>query len=138
MFDESGPGGIWADNQQVISKPDFKYFIVEKTFEFVILASDGLWDVFKSSEVGNDVIAKRKLSIRTRTAAYSLCCIGELKGGELRSQTLVDPSGFGPRGSRIGAESYREGHEGQHHGGPGGLPPVRHSGCRWRGDIVRL
>ena len=50
-FDESGPGGIWADNQQVISKPDFKYFIVEKTFEFVILASDGLWDVFKSSEV---------------------------------------------------------------------------------------
>jgi serine/threonine protein phosphatase PrpC len=52
VCEESGPGGIWAENQQVISKPDCKYFIVEKNYEFVILASDGLWDVFNCSEVG--------------------------------------------------------------------------------------
>jgi len=53
--DETAPGGIWAANQYVISRPDFHQFIVANTIEFVILASDGLWDVFECQEAVNFV-----------------------------------------------------------------------------------
>lgn len=48
-------GGLWSQNQHVISKPDFKQFTVEPSHEFVILASDGLWDVFQCQEAVNFV-----------------------------------------------------------------------------------
>ena len=46
-------GGLWASNQQVICKPGFKSFDVEPDHEFVILACDGLWDVFSCQEAVN-------------------------------------------------------------------------------------
>jgi serine/threonine protein phosphatase PrpC len=52
---------IWSANQQVISKPEVKHFIVEKPFEFVILACDGLWDVFDDQEAVNFV--RKRLSV---------------------------------------------------------------------------
>jgi serine/threonine protein phosphatase PrpC len=54
-YGEDGKSGIWSDNQQVISKPDFKHFVVESNHEFLILASDGLWDVFTCQEAVNFV-----------------------------------------------------------------------------------
>jgi len=52
---------IWASNQPVISKPEIKHFIVENPFEFVILACDGLWDVFDCQEAVNFV--RKRLSV---------------------------------------------------------------------------
>lgn len=46
---------IWSQQQQVISKPDFNYYFIESTCEFVIMASDGLWDVFPCQEAVNFV-----------------------------------------------------------------------------------
>lgn len=48
-------GGIWSKTQQVISKPDILEFTVEACHEFVVIASDGLWDVFSSQECVNYV-----------------------------------------------------------------------------------
>ena len=48
-------GGIWSKTQQVISKPDILEFSVDATHEFVVIASDGLWDVFTSQECVNFV-----------------------------------------------------------------------------------
>ena len=48
-------GGIWNKTQQVISKPDILEFSVDGTHEFVVIASDGLWDVFTSQECINYV-----------------------------------------------------------------------------------
>lgn len=54
--DETSPRGIWGVHQQVISKPDFYHFVVDDTsYEFMILASDGLWDVFPSQDAVNFV-----------------------------------------------------------------------------------
>lgn len=52
---------IWNSNQQVISRPEVKHFIVEKPFEFVILACDGLWDVFDCQEAVNFV--RKRLAV---------------------------------------------------------------------------
>lgn len=52
---------IWNHNQQVISRPEVKHFVVEKPFEFVILACDGLWDVFDDQEAVNFV--RKRLSV---------------------------------------------------------------------------
>jgi serine/threonine protein phosphatase PrpC len=43
----------WMCSQQVISLPETKEFVVEPTHEFVILASDGVWDVFSNQEAVN-------------------------------------------------------------------------------------
>ena len=48
-------GGIWSKTQQVISKPDILEFSVDASHEFVVIASDGLWDVFSSQECVNYV-----------------------------------------------------------------------------------
>mmetsp|Transcript_20171 Transcript_20171/g.19484 ORF Transcript_20171/g.19484 Transcript_20171/m.19484 type:complete len:2393 (+) Transcript_20171:111-7289(+) len=48
-------GGIWSKTQQVISKPEILEFDVEANHEFVVIASDGLWDVFTSQECINFV-----------------------------------------------------------------------------------
>eukprot|EP01039_Chlorochromonas_danica_P006130 gene6130-6750_t len=53
--DETESRGIWGMHQQVVSKPDFKHFMVEDSYEFMILASDGLWDVFSCQEAVNFV-----------------------------------------------------------------------------------
>lgn len=59
---ESEPGGIWAECQSVISRPDFTHFLVfNDSFEFIILASDGLWDVFENQEAVN-FVRKRLLT----------------------------------------------------------------------------
>lgn len=48
-------GSLWGSCQQVISKPDVMHFTVEEHHEFVVLASDGLWDVFPPQECVNFV-----------------------------------------------------------------------------------
>eukprot|EP01032_Pedospumella_encystans_P009513 gene9513-11190_t len=52
---------LWSANQPVISKPEIKHFIVESPFEFVILACDGLWDVFDCQEAVNFV--RKRLAV---------------------------------------------------------------------------
>lgn len=52
---------IWAPTQHVISRPEIKNFIVEQPFEFIILACDGLWDVFDCQEAVNFV--RKRLSV---------------------------------------------------------------------------
>lgn len=52
---ETDTKGIWGVHQQVVSKPDFKHFLMEDSYEFMILASDGLWDVFTCQEAVNFV-----------------------------------------------------------------------------------
>lgn len=67
---EDVKGSLWSSCQQVISKPDVMHFTVEEHHEFVVLASDGLWDVFPPQECVNFV---RKQLFKTknidRTAA---------------------------------------------------------------------
>lgn len=48
-------GGIWSKTQQVISKPDILEFSLDVCHEFVVIASDGLWDVFTAQECINFV-----------------------------------------------------------------------------------
>lgn len=59
--EENLAGSIWAPNQQVISKPEVKHFVVDRPFEFIILACDGLWDVFDCQEAVNFV--RKRLSV---------------------------------------------------------------------------
>jgi serine/threonine protein phosphatase PrpC len=59
--EENLMSSIWGANQQVISRPEVKHFVVEKPFEFVILACDGLWDVFDCQEAVNFV--RKRLSV---------------------------------------------------------------------------
>jgi serine/threonine protein phosphatase PrpC len=47
---EMAEGGIWH-NAQVFSKPDVTHFYVHPDVEFMIMASDGLWDVFPNQQV---------------------------------------------------------------------------------------
>lgn len=61
--DETLPGGIWGEGQQVISKPDFKHFILERSYEFMILACDGLWDRFSCQEAVN-FVRKKLLTVK--------------------------------------------------------------------------
>jgi serine/threonine protein phosphatase PrpC len=50
-----GPDGLWTTTQQVIAKPDMMSMDVEPDHEFIILACDGLWDVFTNQEAVNFV-----------------------------------------------------------------------------------
>lgn len=101
---------------QVISKPDFKYFLVEKNFEFLILASDGLWDVFTCAEVC--------ILYRIEDCMYACMCIvlfmmyvctvcnvnNECAGCELCPQATVRTPRPRPGGRRVSAEGHRERH----------------------------
>lgn len=60
---EDVKGSLWSSCQQVISKPDVMHFTVEEHHEFVVLASDGLWDVFPPQECVNFV---RKQLFKTK------------------------------------------------------------------------
>ena len=60
---EDVKGSLWSPCQQVISKPDVMHFTVEEHHEFVVLASDGLWDVFPPQECVNFV---RKQLFKTK------------------------------------------------------------------------
>ena len=51
-WEEEHSLGIWSPKQQVISKPGTLSFAIEDHHEFVIVASDGLWDVF-TPQVGS-------------------------------------------------------------------------------------
>lgn len=54
----------------MISKPDFTHlFVFNDSFEFIILASDGIWDVFECQEAVN-FVRKRLLTNKdlTKTA----------------------------------------------------------------------
>mmetsp|Transcript_1333 Transcript_1333/g.1401 ORF Transcript_1333/g.1401 Transcript_1333/m.1401 type:complete len:570 (-) Transcript_1333:130-1839(-) len=48
-------GGLWGAEQQVISKPETIELEVKSSHEFVVLASDGVWDVLTPEEVVNFV-----------------------------------------------------------------------------------
>ena len=50
-----GPDGLWTTTQQVIAKPDMMTMAIEDDHEFIILACDGLWDVFTNQEAVNFV-----------------------------------------------------------------------------------
>lgn len=50
-----GPDGLWAATQQVIAMPDLLTMDIEPDHEFIILACDGLWDVFTNQEAVNFV-----------------------------------------------------------------------------------
>lgn len=52
-LEESKDNGLWSKSQHVISKPDVVDFVVLPSHEFVILASDGLWEVFDVQQVIN-------------------------------------------------------------------------------------
>lgn len=54
-FEEEIPGGLWASDQQVISKPTLLDLDVLPEHEFVIIASDGLWDAVSNQEAVNYV-----------------------------------------------------------------------------------
>jgi serine/threonine protein phosphatase PrpC len=54
-FSWSEGGGLWGSKQQVISKPEIVEYEVKSTHEFVVLASDGVWDVMSPEEVINFV-----------------------------------------------------------------------------------
>lgn len=53
---EEGPEGLWCTaSQQVISKPDIVEYSIGYQSEFVVMASDGLWDVVTPQESVNFV-----------------------------------------------------------------------------------
>lgn len=70
--DEGAPGGIWSGNQYVISRPDFHHFIVAESVEFLILASDGLWDCFECQEAVNFVRKRLLVTKDTQKVAEEL------------------------------------------------------------------
>lgn len=42
--------GLWSSKQQVTSKPDYTEVNVSERAEFIVLACDGLWDVFTNEQ----------------------------------------------------------------------------------------
>jgi len=87
--DESAPGGIWSGNQYVISRPDFHHFIVEETIEFLIMASDGLWDVFECQEAVN-FVRKRLLVLKdAQKVAEELIQKAILRGTQDNTSAIV-------------------------------------------------
>jgi protein phosphatase 2C family protein 2/3 len=88
--DETSPRGIWGVHQQVISKPDFYHFIVDdSSYEFMILASDGLWDVFPSQDAVN-FVRKRLVTDRDlNKAAQALVQKAIQKGTQDNTSVVI-------------------------------------------------
>lgn len=88
--DETSPKGIWGVHQQVISKPDFYHFIVDdSSYEFMILASDGLWDVFPSQDAVN-FVRKRLVTDRDlNKAAQALVQMAIQKGTQDNTSVVI-------------------------------------------------
>ena len=45
--------GLWGTNQQIISRPELTQFEIQEQDEFMILASDGIWDVMDNQSAVN-------------------------------------------------------------------------------------
>ena len=45
------PDGLWCATQPVIAKPDMHVLDILPSYEFIVMACDGLWDVFTNQEV---------------------------------------------------------------------------------------
>ena len=52
------PDGLWCSTQPVIAKPDMQILDILPSYEFIVMACDGLWDVFSNQEVV-DFVRKR-------------------------------------------------------------------------------
>ncbi len=88
-YGEDGVSGIWGRNQQVVSKPEFKHFVVESTFEFLILASDGLWDVFSCQEAVNFVRKQLSTSRDLNRAASELIAKATSRGTQDNTSVII-------------------------------------------------
>lgn len=86
--DEHGPTGIWGEGQQVISKPDFKHFILERSYEFMILACDGLWDRFSCQEAVN-FVRKKLLSVKDVNKVAQLLVEKAIARGTMDNTSVV-------------------------------------------------
>jgi protein phosphatase 2C family protein 2/3 len=87
--DETGPGGIWSEKeQQVISKPDFKHFILERSYEFMILACDGLWDRFSCQEAVN-FVRKKLLQVKDVNKVAQLLVEKAIARGTMDNTSVV-------------------------------------------------
>ncbi|KAJ1412317.1 phosphatase 2C-like domain-containing protein, partial [Ochromonadaceae sp. CCMP2298] len=73
----------------VISKPDFKHFVVERQFEFVIMACDGLWDVFDCQEAVNFVRKKLASTKSVERTAQELVAKAIKRGTQVYKCLLI-------------------------------------------------
>mmetsp|Transcript_6108 Transcript_6108/g.13605 ORF Transcript_6108/g.13605 Transcript_6108/m.13605 type:complete len:201 (+) Transcript_6108:3-605(+) len=80
---------IWGAKQHVISKPDFKHFVVERQFEFVIMACDGLWDVFDCQEAVNFVRKKLASTKSVERTAQELVAKAIKRGTQDNTSVVI-------------------------------------------------
>ncbi len=80
---------IWGIHQQVISKPDFKHFLLEDSYEFMILASDGLWDVFSCQDAVNFVRKKLFLSMDLQQTTQELISKAIERGTQDNTSAII-------------------------------------------------
>ena len=85
---EEAEGGIWF-NAQVFSKPDVVSFKVKSTTEFMIMASDGLWDMMSNQEAVN--FARHQLSVHKNAdlAAQKLVQKAMARGSHDNTTALI-------------------------------------------------
>ena len=80
---------LWGEHQQVVSRPEVVHLEVRQgQHEFVVMASDGLWDVLSNDEVCNFVRFQLLVSTDVRQAARLL--VEEAEGRARRNDESVD------------------------------------------------
>lgn len=87
--DEHESKGIWGQHQQVVSKPDYTHFIIEDAYEFMILACDGLWDVFSCQEAVNFVRKRLSVTMNVQQTAKDLISKAIERGTQDNTSVIV-------------------------------------------------
>ncbi|RYH24738.1 protein serine/threonine phosphatase 2C family protein [archaeon] len=87
--DEHESKGIWGHHQQVVSKPDYTHFIIEDSYEFMILACDGLWDVFSCQEAVNFVRKRLSVTMDVQQTAKDLIIKAIERGTQDNTSVIV-------------------------------------------------
>ena len=88
-YGADGESGIWGKGQQVISRPEFRTFVVEPSYEFIIMASDGLWDVFNCQEAVNFVRQQLSATRDLNKAAQELINKAVSRGTQDNTSVLI-------------------------------------------------
>eukprot|EP01042_Synura_sphagnicola_P004875 gene4875-6207_t len=87
--DWSTGAGLWDSDQQVISEPEVVDMVVQPTFEFLVLASDGLWDVMSPDECVNFVRRRLNEHKDCQRAAIELVAKAEGRGTADNTSVVV-------------------------------------------------
>ena len=87
--EEEVEGGVWSHGNQVISMPDILELDVQPNYEFIVLASDGLFEIFSCSHIVNFVREELFKHGDAQRAARASIKEVEARGGHDNTSVVV-------------------------------------------------